>query len=57
MKNSLLNANPHLNDPVQRKLAMIRNIVTSSAIEGIHVEFDEATGQFSATKTRQVQNR
>jgi hypothetical protein len=38
MKNKpLIETNPHLKDPVQYKTALIKAVVSSSAIEGIHI--------------------
>ena len=38
MKNKpLIETNPHLKDPVQYKTALIKAVVSSSAIEGIHL--------------------
>jgi hypothetical protein len=33
----LIETNPHLKDPVQYKTALIKAVVSSSAIEGIHI--------------------
>jgi hypothetical protein len=56
MKKSLLETNPYLKDPEQRKRLLRRSLVSSFAIEGIHLK-DEATGvvkeetlQFNARK-------
>ncbi|MFA7405673.1 MAG: hypothetical protein WC007_16905 [Pelobacteraceae bacterium] len=37
MKKSLLETNPYLKDPVLRRKMMDRSIISSSAIEGIHI--------------------
>jgi Fic family protein len=37
MKKSLLETNPYLKDPEMRKKMMRRSIISSSAIEGIHI--------------------
>ena len=37
MKNRLSDVNPYLRDPVKRKRAMLRSVISSSAIEGIRV--------------------
>jgi hypothetical protein len=42
MKKSLLETNPYLKDPAQRKLLMRRSLVSSFAIEGIYLK-DEPT--------------
>jgi len=46
MKNSLLNTNPYLKDAATRNKAMTRNVVSSSAIEGINVKRDTSSGRF-----------
>jgi hypothetical protein len=38
MKKSLLETNPYLKDPAQRKLLMRRSLVSSFAIEGIYLK-------------------
>lgn len=43
MKKSLLETNPYLKDPAQRKLLMRRSLVSSFAIEGIYLK-DEPAG-------------
>ena len=42
MKKSLLETNPYLKDPVQRKLLMRRSLVSSFAIEGIYLKEETA---------------
>ena len=37
MKKSLLETNPYLKDPVLRRKMLDRSIISSSAIEGIHI--------------------
>jgi hypothetical protein len=39
-KKSLIETNPYLRDPAERKAGLIRFVVSSSAIEGIQVELD-----------------
>jgi len=51
MKKSLLETNPFLKDDAFRKSALARNIESSSAIEGIFVKRDAATGRFVETST------
>ena len=46
MKKSLLETNPYLIDASKRTKALARNVETSSAIEGIHVTRDAASGRF-----------
>lgn len=43
MKKSLLETNPYLKDPAQRKLLMRRSLVSSFAIEGIYLK-DKTVG-------------
>lgn len=64
MKNSLLETNRYLKNPADRTKALDRNIMSSSAIEGIRVTRDAKSGRFvsqeipvlqsnrTATKTR-----
>lgn len=54
MKKTLLNTNPYLKDAAAREHALARNIESSSAIEGIWVKRDAATGRFLATKPGKV---
>ena len=37
MKKSLLETNPYLKDPEMRKKLIRRSVISSSAIEGIHI--------------------
>lgn len=46
MKKSLLETNPFLKDPVTRNKSLARNVVTSSAVEGIRVTRESASGRF-----------
>lgn len=46
MKKSLLETNPYLKDPGTRDKALARNVVSSSAIEGIWVKRDAKSGCF-----------
>jgi len=48
MKKSLLETNPYLKDPTERNKALVRNVVSSSAIEGIRVSRDAKSGLFVA---------
>lgn len=43
MKKSLLETNPYLKDPAERKRLMRRSLVSSFAIEGIYLK-EEAAG-------------
>jgi len=51
MKKSLLETNPYLKDPATRDKALARNIVSSSAIEGIWVKRDTKNGCFVSSAT------
>jgi hypothetical protein len=42
MKKSLLETNPYLKDPAQRKMMMRRSLVSSFAIEGIYLKEEPA---------------
>jgi len=46
MKKSLLNTNPYLKEATLREHALARNIESSSAVEGIWVKRDAASGRF-----------
>jgi hypothetical protein len=49
MKKSLIETNPHLKDPAKRAQALARNVVSSSAIEGIRVTRNANSGRFVST--------
>ena len=51
MKKTLLNSNPYLKDSAVRERTLTRNIVSSSAIEGIKVMRDATTGSFTSIKS------
>jgi len=51
MKKSLLNTNLYLKDAAIRERSLVRNIESSSAIEGIWVKRDASSGRFIASKT------
>jgi hypothetical protein len=51
MKKSLLTTNRFLKDAAVRERTLARNIESSSAVEGISVKRDAASGRFIATKT------
>jgi hypothetical protein len=53
MKKSLLETNPYLKDAAKRTKALARNIETSSAIEGVWVKRDAASGRF-VSKSKDV---
>jgi Fic family protein len=36
-KKSLIETNPYMKDPLKRRAAFIKTVISSSAIEGIHV--------------------
>jgi|LGVE01.1.fsa_nt_gb hypothetical protein len=50
MKDSLINSNPYLKDPAVRKRTLTRNVESSSAIEGIRVKCDFASGRCVASE-------
>jgi hypothetical protein len=50
MKKTLLATNPHLKDAASRERTLARNIESSSAIEGIRVKRDAASGRFLTAK-------
>lgn len=49
MKKTLIVTNPYLKDPAVRQRTLTRNVESSSAIEGIRVKRDSATGRFMPT--------
>jgi hypothetical protein len=51
MKKSLLSTNPYFKDATSRERGLALNIESSSAVEGISVKRDAATGRFVATET------
>lgn len=53
MKKSLLETNLHLKDASKREKALARNVETSSAVEGIRVKRDAASGRF-VSQTRDL---
>lgn len=55
MKNSLLETNHHLKNPVARTKALERNVMSSSAIEGIRVIRDAKSGRFISQEKRDLQ--
>jgi len=57
MKKSLLNTNPYLKDASDREQALARNIESSSAVEGIRVIRDTATGRFISCKSDNTSTR
>jgi len=55
MKSRLSDVNPHLRDPAKRKRAMLRSVISSSAVEGIRVTLKDlraGRGKPAAPKTR-----
>jgi len=55
MKNKLSDVNPYLRDPVKRKHAMLKSVISSSAIEGIRVTLKDlrtGPGKPAAPKAR-----
>jgi len=51
MKKSLLETNPYLKNTAERNKALIRNVASSSAIEGICVRRDAKSGLFVSQPT------
>ncbi len=51
MKNSLSATNPYLKNSAKRERALTRNIESSSAVEGIKVKRNAATGRFIAKQS------
>ena len=51
MKKTLLETNPYLKDAKVRERTMARNIESSSAVEGIWIKRDSATGRFVSKKS------
>jgi hypothetical protein len=54
MKNSLLETNRYLKNPVAWTKALERNVMSSSAIEGIRVTRDAKSGRFISQSTQVV---
>ena len=54
MKKSLLTTNPYLRDAKVRERTMARNIESSSAVEGIWVKRDAASGRFIPKSSERV---
>lgn len=55
MKNRLSDVNPHLRDPAKRERAVLKSVVSSSAIEGIHVSLKKPSnggGKSASSKAR-----
>ena len=59
MSSKLSSTNRHLRDPAVRERAVVRNVATSSAIEGIRAPFkrDTRTGAFSLKKVSAPKKR
>jgi hypothetical protein len=57
MKNTLFNTNPYLKDPAVREHTLTRNIVSSSAVEGIKVKRDAKTGSFTSNKSSGIKTK
>ena len=59
MSSKLSSANRYLRDPVMRERAVVRNVATSSAIEGIRAPFkrDARSGAFSLKKSSAAKKR
>jgi len=57
MKKTLLNTNPYLKDPAVRERTLTRNIVSTSAVEGIKVKRDATTGSFTSSKSSGIKTK
>jgi hypothetical protein len=57
MKKSLLETNPYLKDPVQRKRLLRRSLVSSFAIEGIYLQEETACSVKEETPSFTVRKR
>ncbi len=49
---SLINTNPYLRDLRQRKTLLARTIISSTAIEGVNINFAEIEDSLSTSNTR-----
>nr|WP_320116181.1 hypothetical protein [uncultured Desulfuromonas sp.] len=56
MSKTLVKSNRHLRDTTARRRNMARNIESSSAVEGVWVKRDTATGRFVERKTKTEQS-
>lgn len=58
-KQTLIQTNPYLRDPVKRREMFIRNVITSSAIEGIKLTKAALATQSGSRRSslKQVQSR
>jgi Fic family protein len=54
VKNKLSDVNPHLRDPARRERAVLKSVVSSSAIEGIHVTLKKSSNGAARTASPKV---
>ncbi len=57
MKKSLVETNPHLKDPMKRREMLERSVLSSSAIEGIHITSDELRRLRDKVAGKEARNR
>jgi len=57
MKNKLSDVNPYLRDPVKRRRAMMRSVISSSAVEGIRVTLKDLRAGLGKPATRKVRSK
>jgi hypothetical protein len=57
MSKSLLSTNPYLKNTASHERALSRNVESSSAVEGIQVKRDAATGRFIPSESDQSTSR
>lgn len=48
-KNSLIKTNPYLRNAAERNAALTASVVTSSAIEGVHLHLDDQNASWAIT--------
>lgn len=57
MKNKLSDVNPYLRDPVKRRRAMMRSVISSSAVEGIRVTLKDLRAGLGKPAARKVRSK
>jgi hypothetical protein len=50
-KNSLIKTNPYLRNAVERNASLTASVVTSSAIEGVHLHLDDQNASWAIAAT------
>jgi hypothetical protein len=53
-KNSLINTNSYLRDSKQREALLAKTVVSSTAIEGVHLDWDELGKSLSISNTTTI---